>query len=74
MYIQQEGSHFQCMRAGCGQEHLAGANELFEHCIATLGKRTVSGNMPAGDGFAHVIKFISEKRGFVEGDFTHGSL
>jgi len=62
------------MRAGCGQEHLACANELFQYGMAAFGEAAIAGDMPAGDSFAHVIKFISKKWGSVEGDFTHGSL
>ena len=64
--IQQNGRHFQRVRAGSSQQCLRNTQRLLEQSMAFLGEGSVAGNMGIGNGFGHVFHFAPDDHGAVE--------
>src|SRR5260370_41291734 len=52
--IEQQGSHFERVGAGSGQQCLLNAERFFEELVAFAGEKAVAGDLHAGEGFFDV--------------------
>jgi hypothetical protein len=57
--LKKERRHFERMRAGSRQQHLADPELLFEKGVTFIGKLAVSRELPVGHGLSHKLKLFS---------------
>ncbi len=69
--IEQQGAHFQGVRAGTGQEGARGVQLFLQKLVTQAGKMPIAGNLSLLHGLRHVVEFFANQAGFVEGDMVH---